>query len=459
MRVVSALLVAATAVGASPFGVVRAADGPGALVVEAAPAKISTAAGAAVVRIANDGGAPVTGVTLSVDAPAALTATMEKTDLGTMPAGGSALVKLTLAGSPGIVVVRAMGQSGDIPVSATTAIELSPMAPHSLVLVGNSRLTEHSPADLLVVVTNTSDTTVQVELSAAAGKHSAVLETESFELPPRAVEDVALTVRASGPLRRGSVGLVVRATMTGGQTQQLTATRELAVALASDELPGPLGVSSMILLPGLVALLAFFEIRSQDRKRIGAAHPGAKAVWDNKTWLLLAGGLSLLAAVAYAAIVGRDVLDSYELSDIAVETVVVGGLGAAAALVTTWTHRKTVPVITSQTSPADVLRAAQRASNSLERTRYKTAHDKHGLLVHRDGQALVLTPPIAFESGGALWDAWNKTKDPNRFGNVVAKLTPGFDGRFEPGPDDIPWPLAVEQAVEVGRGELLDYKG
>jgi hypothetical protein len=270
------------------------------------------------------------------------------------------------------------------------------------------------------------------------------------------VTEVGLTVKSAGTLRRGAVGVVVQATITGADTQHLVATRELTVALAADELPGPLGVSSIVVLPGLVALLAFFEIRSQDRKRIGVAHPGAKAVWENKTWLLLAGGLSLAAAAVYDAVVGRDVLDAPLVRDITVLTVAVGGAGAVAALVSVWRHRTSTPIITRRSSRAEVLRAAQRSDNNLERPRYKVG-DRHGLLVHRDGDALVLTPPISFEPTGALFNAWDNTADPDRFKHIIAALPADFDGVFNPGPNDIPEPtaVAIDDAEEVGRAELL----
>ena len=196
-----------------------------------------------------------------------------------------------------MAVVQASGESDQVTVSAATAVELLPLPAATIALVGNNRLTERSPADLHVVVTNPSDATVTVTLSASAGKHDASLDVPAFELKPKQAKDVALTVRADGALRRGNVGLVVRGEVTGaGQTQQLVVTRELSVAVAADELPGPLGVGTMVVVPGLVALLVFFEVRALDRKRIGVSHPGAMAVWNDKTWLLAAGGASLAAA-------------------------------------------------------------------------------------------------------------------------------------------------------------------
>jgi hypothetical protein len=451
-----AFLVAVILAIATPAVAVAATEGAGPLSVEVVPAKVTLGGGTAVVRVANGGGAAVTGVVLEVDAPAALTSTLDRTDIGTLASGGSALVTLSLTGTPGTAVVTARGQAGEIPVSAAAAVELAAMAPHTLTLVGNTRLTERSPADLRVVVANASDTTVHVELSASAGRHRATLDRRSFELGPREVTDVGLTVKSAGTLRRGAVGVVVQATITGADTQHLVATRELTVALAADELPGPLGVSSIVVLPGLVALLAFFEIRSQDRKRIGVAHPGAKAVWENKTWLLLAGGLSLAAAAVYDAVVGRDVLDAPLVRDITVLTVAVGGAGAVAALVSVWRHRTSTPIITRRSSRAEVLRAAQRSDNNLERPRYKVG-DRHGLLVHRDGDALVLTPPISFEPTGALFNAWDNTADPDRFKHIIAALPADFDGVFNPGPNDIPEPtaVAIDDAEEVGRAELL----
>ena len=444
------LTVTAAAVAAS------AAEGPGALTVEVVPAKVTVGGGSLLVRVANSGGAPVTGVSLDVKVPNTLRWVLDRRDLGTIGPGASALVALSLTGAPGTAVVQAGGQSGDIPVSAAADVELAAGESHTLSLVGNTRLTERSPAELRILVGNASDATVKVELSASAGRHRATLDQPSFELGPRKVLDVPLTVESAKTLRRGAVGVVVQAMITGLGTQHLVATRELAVALAADELPGPLGVSSLVVLPGLVALLAFFEIRAQDRKRLGLPHPGAKAVWDNKAWLLLAAGLSLAAAGVYDPVVGRDVLDAPLVRDITVMTVAVGGAGAVAALLSIWHHRRSTPIITKRSSPEEVLRAAQRSSNQLERARYKVG-DKHGLLVHRDGDALVLSPPISFEPTGTMFTAWDNTTDSDRFRRMVDALPANFDGAFNPSSDDIPAPTAVpiDDVKEVGRAELL----
>jgi hypothetical protein len=448
-----ATLVAIILMSASP-AVVVAAEAAAAMTVEVVP-PTATSGGGAMVRVANTGGTPLTGVVLDVEAPTTLTWALDRTDIGTLPPGGSALVALALDGMAATAVVSARGRAGDIPVGAAAAVELG-SAPHTLALVGNTRMTDRSPADLVVVVTNAADATVNVELSASTSGGRATLDLRSFELRPGGVRDVALTVESDGTLRRGTVAVVVQATITGAGTQRLVETRELTVALAADELPGPLGVSSLVAVPGLVALLAFFEIRSKDRRRIGVAHPGAKVVWENKTWLLLAGGLGLAAVAVYDVVVGRDVLDAPLVRDITVLTVAVGGAGAVAALVSLWLHRKSTPIITPRSTPAQVLRAARRSHDKLERPRFR-AGDNHGLLVHRDGDALVLTPPISFEPTGALFDAWDDRTDAERFEHLVAALPADFDGVFRPGSDDFaaPTAVAIEDAEEVGRAELL----
>ena len=139
-------------------------------------------------------------------------------------------------------------------------------------------------------------------------------------------------------------------------------------------------------------------------------------------------------------------------------TVALGALGALFAWLTVWKHRRSVPVITAQSSAADVLKAAVRSSKNPERKRYKTADNRYGLLVHGDGNALVLTPPIVFESGGEILHAWDNTSDPDRLVKVVGLLTPEF-GSFEPGADDIDAPMSVDAAVEAGHGEILTYTG
>lgn len=432
----------------------------GTLALEAVPAKVPIGTDRATVRVANAGDAPVSDLRLVADAPRGVTIAFAADAAKDLVPGSSALVPMTVTGRPrslpAVITVKATGTSGGVPVSAVTGVELvSSEPPATIALVGNTRLTERSPADLRVVVTNGSDAPVTVALHATAEPHKATLEEPSFELAARAVRDVGLTVKAEDRLRRGAVGLVVKATVTSGDRQQdLTVTRELSVSVASDELPGPLGVASMIVLPGIVAMLLFFELRARDRRRIGVAHPGAKAVWDNKTWLLVAGGLSLLAAVVYAAVTGRDVLDAYELSDIVVLGVLLGTVGATAAAVSTWVHRRRVPVVTGA-GPAEVLRAAARRGGSLSRPRYRTADDREGLLVHRDGGAYVLTPPVRFSAPDTVVQALQGNVPPKE---LVKLLGATFDGVFAPLANGIAAPTAVEQATEVGSGALLVYE-
>ena len=102
---------------------------------------------------------------------------------------------------------------------------------------------------------------------------------------------VQAQVTAVVPVRRGAAALVVTATTVSDPPTTVSATRQLDVALAADALPGPIGIGSLLLLPGLVALWTAITVWNDDRRRIGLAPSTAgKQIWDDKLWLAAALG-------------------------------------------------------------------------------------------------------------------------------------------------------------------------
>jgi hypothetical protein len=391
---------------------------PGELAVEAAPTTITPGDSTIFVRVANIGSRPVWAVTVKTEAPPGVVAIVRQPRLGSLAAHSSRLVPIAVTdmpeSRPGLLVVRAKGRSNAGSTAALTSIKLVSADPiASLVLVGNTRLSDSSPADLMAVVRNLADTSIDVSLRATADQNVVRLAADGKNVA-RAVPGAPLTmkiladrsavvliqVNAHSPLRRGTTGLVVTATfrtLHGAGPSDITASEQLDVALSADILPGMIGVGSVLVIPGLVAIWAALSVQRWDRRRLGLETPSVGSqIWGNKLWLLAAAAVSLLAAVLYSAAGFANLLDAYTLGDIAVVTVLSGLLGAAASGVVVWLHRRRVPVVTPASAELTVLKAAKRADDRVARAIYRRPDGKRGLLVHSDRDAVVLTPPVEY---------------------------------------------------------------
>jgi hypothetical protein len=451
---------------------------PGNLEVTAAPTQLTPAESIVVVRIANTGGGPVSDITIDIRSPTGISASARPSSIDDLRPGSSTVVTVMVTGAsaprPAFLVLLASGESESGQVTALATVELvAAEAPAALALVGNTRMTDASPAILAAVITNLSDAPISVALRADAGQHETRLAKEgenvgeappgaglAVDIGPRDTTVATVQVTAQPPLRRGKAGLVVTVTVSygpGAEPATIVATRELDVELSgSDLLPGLLGVSSVLVLPGLLAVLMWLLVDQRDRKRLGVETPNvAKQLWDNKLWLLAAGATSLVILRLYSAAGFPDLLDAFTLSDLFTVTVIAGLLGAASSALRVWVHRRRVPLITSSSDERAVLKAAARADQHVHRVAYKTSTGQVGLLVHRDREALVLSPRVFFSRPDSLADAIQR--DDLRAASKA--MAADFDGRFPTPPeaDHIRAPMAVTNAVAQGREQMLEY--
>lgn len=457
--------------------------GPGELAVKAAPRKVSLANAAIAVQVANVGGGPVRSVRIAVDTPPGVRVIREPSAIARLVAGTSVLATITVLGSPGnspaALVIRATGRSGAGETTAVTSVHLVPPEPDaSLSLVGNTRLTDTSPADLMAVVGNLADVPISVSVRATAGQQVVRLARKgqdvtqsapgaplALTVPARRSAVVLVQVEAHLPLRPGTAGLVVIAAVRpypSAESSDITVSQQLNVALSADVLPGLTGVGSVLAIPGLVGVWAILSVWYLDRRRLGLAVRGVGSqIWDNKLWLLAAAALSLLAALVYSAAGFADLLVAYTVRDIVIVTVATGLLGALASAVVVWLHRRKVPAITPTSTELSVLQAANSKDNpELSRMVYHTPDGRRGLLVHKDWGAIVLTPPVEaniddIEAIGSLQDAIKEVQK-------AIKRTDGPKGKIrflQSGDNDyIERPCAVPEATNGGREEILLYK-
>jgi hypothetical protein len=381
-------------------------------------AAVGTVAGGelVVVQVTNTADVRVDGLKVATDAPFGVTvrpAAFTRVSLG---AGASALFRFELDGGPAhrpaSLVITATGHQGAIPVSAMGAVALAANeAEVQVTLSGDDTITDTSPATDVAVLQNLVDAPVSVVLTASAGPHVVRLaKTDSqtvkttvpgpltLHLQPRATASVIVETIAHLPLPRGSVPLVLTATITGadGVTSEVTVAKDLKVSLAADILPAPLGVGSVVLVPGLVAIWAIVAVYQRDRRRIGLQTSSAAAqIWDNKILLAAAIVLSVIAVGTYKVLGLGDVWSAPTLSEVIIlsaASAVVGGL--VTELVLSLRRLIDTPAVSPGIEPLDVLRAAARAEDLIARQVYRTADGHRGLLVHVDLGASVITPPI-----------------------------------------------------------------
>lgn len=357
----------------------------------------------------------------------------------------------------GLMTTTATQTSIPAPPSPAAASPSAPTRPMSLDLKGADRVTDRSPADLIAVLTNNGGRSISVSLQAEAGRNPTRTASSSellddakdggstdVDIAARESALVFVRVRAGEPVRRGKVAVVVTATVTrkvdqtaqGAKNEQLghvTVSRELnAERAGSDLLPTALGGGAAILLPGVLAVWACLQVWVYDRRRLGVNMPSASTLlWDNKLWWLCGVLVSLAAIWIYSAAFGQgDLLDSYRWLDLA--WVSVGSLVAAFAaslLALLYYRRRRRPLITSTSTPAEIIEAAYQYKNTYKREVYEVAEGVHGLLVHRDLDAIVLTPPISFEGPDAVTEA-NRSKDLAAATQAIkgAKGDDAFDG-------------------------------
>ncbi|WP_448811205.1 hypothetical protein [Agromyces bauzanensis] len=205
-----------------------------------------------------------------------------------------------------------------------------------------------------------------------------------------------LRVQAKPPLRRGSAAVVVTAhveTITGGY--EVITTTPLEASLSADALPPALGVSAVLVIPGIAGVWAGLAVWTRDRRRLGIRTPNAGSqLWDNKLWLLAAGAVSVAVALIATWTGIARLFDTYSILDIAWVALLTGAAGAAVGWAFVAQHRQRIPLVSARSQPLDVARAAARSKASTLRDVYRTIDGKVGLFVHEDHDTVILSPQI-----------------------------------------------------------------
>jgi hypothetical protein len=213
---------------------------------------------------------------------------------------------------------------------------------------------------------------------------------------------------ATTPVRPRQVALLVDAAVTahsgGGQAVDVTTTRDMTLtASASGLIPSVIGIGSVLVFPGLAAVIAFLLIREWDRSRTGVRMRNIFAVvWDDKFWLLLAAAISLAAIWACTQVSDIDLIEAPWRLALLGLVGVCAALAAAVSLVKVAVHRRRVPLINADSTAIDVIKAAAKSDPRRDRPVVAVSAEEVGTFVHHDYDLVVVAPRIWISRPGRL---------------------------------------------------------
>lgn len=431
------------------------------------------------VRVANTGQGTIQDIRISCDGLPGVTAKVEPETLPLLPEYSSTFVTVHVQGQPehrpAKLVVKAQGRTETGETVALATIDLlESAAVAKMTLTGSTTMTESSPAFVSVIVDNSSDSPISVALRAEAAENDVRLAPEGDDVgravvgapvdltvPGHQSAVVSVQVESRPPVRRGTVGLIISATIRekgSAASFTIVASRDLTVTLSTDALPGAIGIGSILLLPGLLAVWAFLAVLQWDRRRIGVKTTSVSAImWQDKLWLVAALAVSLLAAAIYSALGFLNLFDTYTMQDVVKVGAACGMVGAGAAALVVLAHRRRIKAINRDSSALDVIEAAAKFDgNTVSRETYRTPGGELGILVHEDRGELVLTPPIFCNS--SLPDGY-KTRLQMVVEMTQEKPEKERDLHFDRQTGTISRPTAVDgNATPVGTQEIIKYK-
>lgn len=388
------------------------------------------------------------------------------------PGGGIALpvsLDKTPAVYPTTIVALVHGRVDGAPVAATGSFEVTQPPPlATLTLTGGGKMTDSSSVELRARLVNISNLAIHVGVVVSAGRHEATVSTTAgsestarsvgVDISPGESKDVFVRAQGGKRVKTETASVYVDATVTadGAEATHLSAAKDVEVSMAgSDLLPNALGVGSALLVPGLVGMWAFLDVRRKDRKDRGLeATPTAKEMWDDKIWLLAGALLSVGAIYVAAPILGVNLLDEFNLKDL---LVITAGTTLVAALVSfgvVLLQRRGATSVTVETNEIDVLGAAAKADGAYIREKYETSDKKVGLLVRKQGDAYVLMPQILYSR-----PAHRDAADHNDLAAALAviKAAADFNGAYTQDPAWIPCPAAYVSAQRAGEEACLKF--
>lgn len=235
---------------------------------------------------------------------------------------GALVGRRAAGGSTSVVVQGAVDGS-------RTAVELAtiahaPAPPFATLAVsGPGKLSNGRVLELTALVVNTGDAPVRASLdgwATNAGKITVDVPCKASVVEPGDAVRFVVTVDGDD-LRSGDETAFVNARISRGDvTDTLSAGHPLATSPFGDTtLVGPLGLASLLLLPGLVALMAWMVVRGFPRRRRGVIASDLPDIKNLGTAIRVVV-LSAAAVELYRRIAGESLYDGYSASSLGAVT-------------------------------------------------------------------------------------------------------------------------------------------
>lgn len=406
----------------------QSAPSPGKPTLAVAPATlplVPTHPAAVIVRVGNDGATTLTALKLTADAPSGVTVTMSPEEVPDIPPGGSVTVRAVVSGEltvdPGSVLFTLKSDVGGIRGEAIASTQLTTLTKLvDVALTGSVNVTDTKAADLVAVITNPTSARFKVSLAVGTSTrlHATVDPPDQLELEGNSSRAFRVTIKTvkSARLSKGREALLLTTrteligsvgqpattlgTPTPVQVQEGTTTYVLESAPFGEEIvTGPLGVTSVLLVPGLAGLMVGFAFLRRHYSDRGQSAPS----WTeaSKNVLSLAGVvvLSIVVAAVYWLTRSINLFQAYRLSDIGwatLGTILVCIVIGVFALVLA---RYVTPQVSSRSREDEVLRKAARFEDSMERAvvTCETDGSKKGLVIASGFGSIAASPPITYQ--------------------------------------------------------------
>ncbi len=256
-------------------------------------------------------------------------------------------------------------------VDARTVLELATIAhapstpAATLTLSGPQKLSNSRILELVATVKNTSDgpITAIVDGTATGGGKIEVAVTCGTQVVERGQAAQFMVSVDGHDLRTGDQTATITATVSRGSAQEvLTASQSLATSPFGDTtLVGPLGIASLLLLPGLAAVVIWAFVRKFPRQRRGVVLPALPDVKSLGTAISIVL-LSAAAVEVYRLSGGDSLYDGYDAGSLAVVTLGAFLVAGAAGLLRWLGVERWYPVLDDGSDPAVALLALREWS-------------------------------------------------------------------------------------------------
>ena len=351
-----------------------------------------------VVAVTDTGGGRIDNLSVALSPPAGVVwrpeSAVDRLTLGPqdrLVVRGTLVGRRTVGGSTSVVAEGRAVDTGRTVVEVTT-VDHQPAPPlATLTVTGGDKLSNSRNLDLLAVVTNAGDGPVVATVHGSSTNPGKAKVSVACPQVVGAGDAAVFAVTVDGAdLRSGSETATVTADIgAGGPTEHLVATHAFDTSPFGDtSLVGPLGLSSLLLLPGIAAVLTWSVLRVYPRRRRGvvtSALPDLRSLGTAISVVLASAG----AIEAYRLLGGESLYDGYSTWSLAVVTVLAWLAALVAGAIRWFSIEQRYPVLDAdaESDARDALAALRSWSLPAD-----TVEGVHGRIVWvHDGAACAVS--------------------------------------------------------------------